>query len=213
MPRSSSSSSTSSCSASSTSRYSKSGSLSIKKMQSPGLSVLHKKYSSSLDSVPERHSVKGGDRERLWDKALHSTVGTKSVVKGGAVDKPAPAKSVVGEEKVGKPATTPETAQLDTKAKMKQAKDTVLKALQSRLLVAVVVMLFTMALLLILNPPMAQQPLSEVEKKSGKKCKRSWKKILLWSSLPASLALLLPFCFGKRDAANAPSCVNGSCAN
>lgn len=217
MPHSSSSSSSSSSSAS----YSKSGSLSVKKMQSPGLSVLHKKYQSTLDSVPERHSVKAGEsRERMWDKALHSTVGSREPpsrvgVSGG---------DTKGDTKDTKPQLKPSEAGgekkddgKDAKAKLKQAKDTVLKALQSRLLVAVVVMLFTMMLLLILNPPMAQQPLCEADKKNGKKCKRSWKKILLWSSLPAALALLLPFCFGKRDAhagaATPQSCVNGSCAN
>lgn len=174
-------------------------------MPSPGLSALasRQKHKSVLDSVPERHSVAHASRAKLWDKALNSTVG----VSGGAANSEPPAKPepMSGENRIDT---------FDTKAKFTKAKDTVLNALQSRMLVAVVVMLFTMVLLLILNPPMAQQPLSEMDKKTGKKSKRSWKKILLWSSLPAALALLLPFCFGKRDAVVVQSsCGNGSCTN
>lgn len=202
----------SSSSSSSSYKASKTGSLSVKKMPSPGLSAFSSRRSShraTLSSVPERRSV-GGNRDRMWDKALNSTVGGGAESKSSGAATPQPAAA---------PITPPVAPQPDVKAKMKQAKDTVLKALQSRMLVAVVVMLFTMVLLIALNPPMAQQPLSEADKQAGKKCKRSWKKILLWSSLPASLALLLPFCFGKRDAAQqvqggaVSSCVNGSCPN
>jgi hypothetical protein len=152
----------------------------------------------------------------MWDKALNSTVGTPRA--SGGENQLGP-KTPPSSGTATPPQAEAAVVSQDSKAKLKQAKDTVLKALQSRMLVAVVVMLFTMVLLIALNPPMAQQPLSEADKKDGKKCKRSWKKILLWSSLPAALALLLPFCFGKRDASNqgtqgqSGSCVNGTCAN
>lgn len=59
--------------------------------------------------------------------------------------------------------------------------------MESRLLVAILVFFMTMIMLLILNPPMAQE-LGE----DGIESRRSWKKIMVWSTLALVLAILLP---------------------
>ena len=58
--------------------------------------------------------------------------------------------------------------------------------IESKILVSIMVFLCTMLLLICLNPPMAQEQDSTTKQ-------RSWKKIMVWSSLAMFLALLLPY--------------------
>jgi hypothetical protein len=85
----------------------------------------------------------------------------------------------------------------ESNIKKEKAKAMVNKALQSRVLVALVVFVFTVVLLFVINPPMAQQP----SDKDGK-AKRSWRKIAVWSTISGLLALILPYaaCLVKKDA-------------
>lgn len=71
---------------------------------------------------------------------------------------------------------------------MKNAKAVCDKVAQSRILVSLLVFLTTVILLLIINPPMAQEPASP-----GETPRRSWKKISVWSTIAMLLALILPF--------------------
>ena len=72
------------------------------------------------------------------------------------------------------------------------------RAIESKFAVALIVFVFTMGLLLALNPPMAQKPSAD----PGAPPARSVKKIVVWSSLAGAAALLVPFCVGlvKKDA-------------
>ncbi len=67
-----------------------------------------------------------------------------------------------------------------------QAKQMMQKVIDSKILVAVLVFMFTAVLLTILNPPIAQK--SNDEKKT-----RSPGKILAWSSLTGLIAFVLPY--------------------
>jgi hypothetical protein len=64
--------------------------------------------------------------------------------------------------------------------------------IQSKVLTALMVFLITVLLLVCINPPMAQQSVSDDERAAGVKAKRSWKKIMVWSLLICTLALVLP---------------------
>lgn len=77
-------------------------------------------------------------------------------------------------------------------AALKQARLVAAQIMQSKLLTALVVFLITLLLLICLNPPMAQQSLSEDERVAGKSAQRSWKKIMVWSLLVFAVALLTP---------------------
>lgn len=68
-----------------------------------------------------------------------------------------------------------------------QAKRGVGRVVQSKLLTALMVFLFTMVALLLANPPMARDPHDPRQ--------RSWKKMVIWSSLAFASALALPWCF------------------
>jgi len=71
---------------------------------------------------------------------------------------------------------------------MTQAKDTCDAIMNSKLAVSLVVFLFTFILLCALNPPMAQNHSTD----SKLPPTRSVKKIIVWSSLAAGVAILLP---------------------
>lgn len=70
-----------------------------------------------------------------------------------------------------------------------QARQVASRVIQSKVLTALIVFLFTILLLVVFNPPMAQQP-SDPDDTSARR--RSWKKIMVWSALVFVLALLLP---------------------
>ena len=79
--------------------------------------------------------------------------------------------------------------------------------IQSKLLVAVLVFLSTALLLILLNPPMAQEiPDGE----SAAINQRSWRKIMIWSSLACVFALILPYTCGRGGAVTATG--NDDCA-
>lgn len=73
-------------------------------------------------------------------------------------------------------------------AALNSAKAVCNKVAQSRILVSLLVFLTTVILLLVINPPMAQEPASP-----GESPKRSWKKISVWSTIAMLLALILPY--------------------
>jgi hypothetical protein len=68
-----------------------------------------------------------------------------------------------------------------------QAKQGVARVVQSKLLTAIMVFLFTMVALLVSNPPMARDPHDPRQ--------RSWGKMTTWSLLAFAAALALPWCF------------------
>jgi hypothetical protein len=109
--------------------------------------------------------------------------------------------------------TDGDTPKQDTHEKMKlkmgktleQAKKLGSTALQSKLVVSFFVFFLTMMLLICLNPPMARTS-EEIMVENGETgvssveiiTRRSWKKIVIWSSLTFVLALLLPYTCGKK---------------
>lgn len=90
------------------------------------------------------------------------------------------------------PLASPPAVAPAAKVKLQQAKAIAGQIVQSKVLTALVVFLFTMLLLIVLNPPMAQETLSEEQKAAGKKAGRSWKKIMVWSLLVLAITLIVP---------------------
>jgi hypothetical protein len=91
-----------------------------------------------------------------------------------------------------------------------QARQVASRVIQSKVLTALIVFLFTVLLLVVFNPPMAQQP-CDPEDTSPRR--RSWKKIMVWSALVFALALLLPvaasFCtFSAGSGSQAQAALN-----
>ena len=125
------------------------------------------RISHSIHPVMPRAS----SRSRMWSEALDTPT---SIIKGGAQ----PPNTV-----------TPSTGKLTS---LKQARVVAGQILGSKLLTALVVALFTLLLLLCINPPMAQQTLSEDERAAGKRAPRSLKKIMVWSLLVFAVTLLMP---------------------
>ena len=68
-----------------------------------------------------------------------------------------------------------------------QARRGVSRVIQSKVLTAIMVFLFTMVALLFVNPPMARDPHDPRV--------RSWRKMVTWSFLAFAAALALPWCF------------------
>ena len=113
---------------------------------------------------------------------------------------PAPhANPVGGGQTPGQPPPTvaPETAPpkpvVDVAAARAQVRKAASHIVQSKVLTALMVFLITVLLLVCINPPMAQDSVSEEDKAAGRtKGKRSMKKIMVWSLLVFTLALILP---------------------
>ena len=83
--------------------------------------------------------------------------------------------------------TKPKPTMTEKLMKTKEQAQKVCKTvIESKILVSIMVFLCTMLLLICLNPPMAQEQDSTTKQ-------RSWKKIMVWSSLAMVLALLLPY--------------------
>lgn len=126
----------------------------------------------------------GADASRaaMWQEVLQATTPPHSAVSSTKGDR-AHHGLKGGDAQVSSPAqnTTVQTA-------MKNAKAVCDKVAQSRILVSLLVFLTTVILLLIINPPMAQEPASP-----GETPRRSWKKISVWSTIAMLLALILPF--------------------
>jgi hypothetical protein len=140
------------------------------------------------------------DRAMMWQNAVRSPVpfGQSVAELRSAVRSTAPAAS----QSVVSPASSAPDAAVTVLVvaeggKAAQVKEKVAKAMQSRVLVALVVFVFTMVLLFAINPPMAQQ---EGDNKDA--TTRSWKKIAVWSTIAGLLALILPYasCLVKKDA-------------
>lgn len=89
--------------------------------------------------------------------------------------------------------TTPTLTPAAVRAQVKKAATQII---QSKVLTALMVFLITVLLLVCINPPMAQQSVSEDERAAGVRAKRSWKKIMVWSLLICVLALVLPVAAG-----------------
>lgn len=69
--------------------------------------------------------------------------------------------------------------------------------IRSKLLVAVLVFLSTALLLILLNPPMAQETPPDGDGDGALIKQRSWRKIMIWSSLACVFALILPYTCGR----------------
>lgn len=72
-----------------------------------------------------------------------------------------------------------------------KVKTMITKVIESRIMVSLLVFVFTILLLFTINPPMAQEPYSDENK--NKKGMRSWKKIITWSTIAWLLSLILPY--------------------
>lgn len=94
------------------------------------------------------------------------------------------------------PAATTTTPALTPAAVRAQVKKAATQIIQSKVLTALMVFLITVLLLVCINPPMAQQGVSDDERAAGVRAKRSWKKIMVWSLLICVLALVLPVAAG-----------------
>ena len=109
------------------------------------------------------------------------TGGTASIQDGSA------ARLSGGDDHVTTAAIKPKPTMTEKLLKTKQQAQKVCKTvIESKILVSIMVFLCTMLLLICLNPPMAQEQDSATKQ-------RSWKKIMVWSSLAMVLALLLPY--------------------
>ena len=112
------------------------------------------------------------------------TGGTASIQDGPSVSA---ARLSGGDDHVTTAATKPKPTMTEKLLKTKQQAQKVCKTvIESKILVSIMVFLCTMLLLICLNPPMAQEQDSATKQ-------RSWKKIMVWSSLAMVLALLLPY--------------------
>jgi hypothetical protein len=82
---------------------------------------------------------------------------------------------------------------VDVAAARAQVRKAASQIVQSKVLTALMVFLITVLLLVCINPPMAQDAVSDTDKAAGlRKGKRSVKKIMVWSLLVFTLALTLP---------------------
>ena len=112
------------------------------------------------------------------------TGGTASIQDGRSVSA---ARLSGGDDHVTTAAIKPKPTMTEKLLKTKQQAQKVCKTvIESKILVSIMVFLCTMLLLICLNPPMAQEQDSATKQ-------RSWKKIMVWSSLAMVLALLLPY--------------------
>ncbi len=78
-----------------------------------------------------------------------------------------------------------------TDGSIEKVKATAKRAMNNKFAVAGIVFMLTFVLLCVLAPPMAQNAASQDNPTAPPT--RSWQKILVWSSLAAVVALLLPF--------------------
>lgn len=134
---------------------------------------------------PLAHST----RSRMWSEAMETPLpvsgGAGPSAPGGTASPPPPPGAV----------------------SLKQARMVAAQIMGSKILTALVVFLFTLLLLICINPPMAQQCLTEEERAAGKAAPRSWKKIMVWSLLVFGVALLMPVAasyWPSTTAASAP---------
>ena len=127
-------------------------------------------------------------RAAMWQQVLHAPSPPNSArvhIHGGAA---APTTTTAAE-----PALAPTESK--TKQLVTNAKAVCDKIMKSRILVSLVVFLTTTILLLVINPPMAQEPRAP-DAPPDQRAARSWKKIMVWSTLAMLMALVLPYTCG-----------------
>lgn len=126
-------------------------------------------------------------RAAMWQQVLHAPSPPNSArvhIHGGAA---APTTTAA------EPAPAPTESK--TKQLVNNAKAVCDKIMKSRILVSLVVFLTTTILLLVINPPMAQEPRA-ADAPPDQRAARSWKKIMVWSTLAMLMALVLPYTCG-----------------
>jgi hypothetical protein len=141
----------------------------------PTLSRVGKMVGSRASSAALQGVAVDSSRAAMWAQALRSSP-PHSGLGGGAT-----------------PSSPKGTGM---KEQLQSAKVAWNKVIQSKVLVSLLVFLFTMLILIALNPPMAQEPATP----DNPKGRRSWKKITIWSVIPALLTLLLPLTTCLRSA-------------
>ncbi len=144
----------------------------------PTLSRVGKMVGSRASSAALQGVAVDSSRAAMWAQALQSSP-PHSGLAGGAD---------------GKGPSSPKAKGM--KEQLETAKVAWNKVIQSKVLVSLLVFLFTMVLLIALNPPMAQEPATP----DNPKPRRSWKKITIWAVIPALLTLLLPLTTCLRSA-------------
>lgn len=139
-------------------------------------------------------------RAALWAEAMNSHAPPRpATVMGGQTPVAVPGQPPAAP--VAVPAMTTLTV-ADVRANVRGAARQII---QSKVLTALMVFLVTVLLLICLNPPMAQEPLTDEQRQANMKPRRSWKKIMMWSLLIFTLALILPVAAGYLPAGSGAS--------
>ena len=140
---------------------------------------------STVVPAPEINSTLKADRTPA--KSMIKSTAPVSITKKSKSGGAGPAgPTLSGGEHVAA-TTKPKPTMTEKLMKTKEQAQKVCKTMiESKILVSIMVFLCTMLLLICLNPPMAQEQDSTTKQ-------RSWKKIMVWSSLAMVLALLLPY--------------------
>lgn len=129
-------------------------------------------------SKPQSSSVSGGQVRRRGDARNESTI---TATPPTTLKTPAGAANTKLSDKFGQTVT-----------RAKQIGGVIIR---SKLLVAVLVFLSTALLLILLKPPMAQETPPDGD--GAAITQRSWRKIMIWSSLACVFALILPYTCGR----------------
>ena len=119
---------------------------------------------------------------------------------------------VTGGQTPGQPPPTvvaappPPKPVVDVAAARAQVRKAASQIVQSKVLTALMVFLITVLLLVCINPPMAQDAVTQEDKAAGRsRGKRSAKKIMVWSLLVFTLALILPVAASYLPARSPPA--------
>lgn len=136
---------------------------------------------------PLNHYKSTTGRAAMWAEAMqHSHAPPPPQPVGGGQTPGQPPASVVDA------AAAPAKPVVDVAAARARVRKAASQIVQSKVLTALMVFLITVLLLVCINPPMAQEAVSDEDKAAGVKAKRSVKKILVWSLLVFTFALILP---------------------